>query len=360
MIILHVASFEFNPMHGVAVAVPQHVASQSKFASVALLNLTNSTVSNSSIIQYHLKGREMITDLPAPFDHPDIVVFHEVYRPEFIKFGTQLSAMGIPYIIMPHGSLTHGSQRVKPLKKALGNFVLFNKFINGALAIQFLSESELLNSRSYNAKGFVGPNGVTLPDTKKSSFRKNGVKLLYIGRMDVRLKGLDLMIESVARSRQAFERSNSILTLYGPDCAGGFGEVEKMIRRFYVGDLVKLNHEVLGSAKESILLDADVFIQTSRSEGMPMGVLEALSYGLPCLLTKGTALGEKAIEYDYGWAADCNVNSISEAIDSALCDVDAFRDKSKKAIAFIEGQMAWPEISRQTVSYYRKILADIS
>lgn len=40
-----------------------------------------------------------------------------------------------------------------------------------------------------------------------------------------------------------------------------------------------------------VLLQTDLFIQTSRHEGMPMGLLEALSIGVPCLVTVGTSLG---------------------------------------------------------------------
>ena len=50
-----------------------------------------------------------------------------------------------------------------------------------------------------------------------------------------------------------------------------------------MGEVVKLNREIDEEEKRQILLDTDVFIQTSRFEGMPMGILEALSYGLPCL-----------------------------------------------------------------------------
>ena len=46
----------------------------------------------------------------------------------------------------------------------------------------------------------------------------------------------------------------------------------------------------LGKSKEQVLLDADVFIQTSRTEGLPTAVLEAMSYKIPVLITKGTGL----------------------------------------------------------------------
>ena len=36
------------------------------------------------------------------------------------------------------------------------------------------------------------------------------------------------------------------------------------------------------------MYEFDLFIHTFRFEGHPIAVLEALSYGIPCLLTPGT------------------------------------------------------------------------
>ena len=58
-------------------------------------------------------------------------------------------------------------------------------------------------------------------------------------------------------------------------------------------DLTSISHGsymggVYGDNKVKVLLDTDIFILTSRYEGMPMGVLEAWSYGIPCILSDGT------------------------------------------------------------------------
>ena len=46
-----------------------------------------------------------------------------------------------------------------------------------------------------------------------------------------------------------------------------------------------------------------------------MGLLEALSYGLPCLVTTGTNMAEKS-RADAGWTSDISVDGISEALKS--------------------------------------------
>ena len=91
-------------------------------------------------------------------------------------------------------------------------------------------------------------------------------------------------------------------------------------------DLVELHEAIDGSEKEAELLSADVFIQTSRSEGMSMGILEALSYGVPCLVTRGTNLGEIIEQYDAGWVAETN----AEYVGRMGCQWLFFRKKAEQ------------------------------
>ena len=57
--------------------------------------------------------------------------------------------------------------------------------------------------------------------------------------------------------------------------------------------VLKLCGPIAGADKKKVLKDADLFLHTSRSEGHPMGVLEALAYGIPCLLTPGTNMASE-------------------------------------------------------------------
>mgnify|MGYP003308559639 CR=1 FL=1 len=58
----------------------------------------------------------------------------------------------------------------KWLKKKIANITLFNHFINGAKAIQCLSQREL-DSTKFGRQKFIGTNGINIPEKKKSSFR---------------------------------------------------------------------------------------------------------------------------------------------------------------------------------------------
>ncbi len=349
MNILHIAAITNNLCDGICVAVPLHINAQANYTNIMFFNIFDEDINtiNSEIVLKNFEVQKVK-------ETTDLVVFHQIYRKEFLSIAKQLKKNNIPYIIVPHGSLTKITQKKNKIKKIVGNFLFFNKFINNARAIQCLSKKEM--QTSIGDHKFIGTNGIAVPNCKKLSFNTQELKFVYIGRLDFCHKGLDLMIEAIASVKQFMREKNASLYIYGPHILAPVKAIQKLINKYQIEDLVVLKTQLLKKEKEEELLSSDIFIQTSRSEGMPMGILEALSYGLPCLVTKGTTLGEKIEQYNAGWVAETSAESVAEKIKQAIEEKQYYLEKSKNAVDLIKKDFSWDKIARDTIEEYKKYI----
>lgn len=355
MIILHIAYISNNFCNGVCVAAPKHISAQSAYATVGLINV-NQVKIDGVATQIEYDDKFDVNKLPKPFNKPDVVVFHEVYRVQYLSISRNLRRNKIPYVIIPHGELQQEAQQKKWLKKKVANILLFNRFIYGAVAVQCLSQNEV-DKTHFGKQKFIGTNGINMPSKEKLNFNGQGLQFVFIGRLDVHHKGLDLLIQAVSQIKDFLIDNDCHFHIYGPDLVGRYAQVEELIRVNDVGTIVELSHEVCGEEKERILLDSDIFIQTSRYEGMPMGVLEPLSYGIPCIVTQGTTLGKIVEQYDAGWACETTADDIARAIKQAVQEQGLLTAKSRGAISLIRDNFLWSEIARQTIDKYKDLVS---
>lgn len=353
MTILHIAHVDESRLSGVNVAVPAIVQSQEREACVGFLNLTNVTVPEVTGQLTYTKGMRL-GSLPEPFCKPDLIVFHEVYRPAFLPLSRQARAMGIPYVIVPHGGLTDGAQKVKAYKKIPANFLLFGRFVRGAAAIQCLSQRELEQTR-FRVPKFIGTNG-TGTGPVKAVFSQEGVRFSYIGRLDLYIKGLDLLMQALHREKDFLMTHHCHVDLYGPDVGNTAAELEKC-RRNGLEELLTIHGPVSGEEKASVLSGTDCYIQTSRSEGMSMGILEAMGRGIPCLVTEGTGMAGLVRERRAGWGCDTDENAIGAALHQVVLERDSIPERAANARALVEERFTWERVAAVAIGHYNRIIS---
>lgn len=346
--ILHIAKIREHSINGVNVAVPQHVISQAKFANVYFLNVNK--VKIDFLKEYQIDENDNLEQFISD-KKIDLVVFHEAYIKEFLKISKKIRKLNINYIIIPHGELTTEALKNKKIKKFIANKLLFNAYFKGAKSIQCLSNHELEQTK-FPSK-FVATNGINMPKEKKELFSENKLSFVYIGRLEVYTKGIDLMLGAINLLQERLRKANVVFKIFGPDAKGRMDSIRNLIKQYNIRDLVFLEHEIIGEKKRQELLDADIFIQTSRTEGMPMGILEALSYGIPCLVTDGTTLGELIEEYNAGWKCSCDVNSIANTLQFILDNVIDYETLSDNSRKLVKDNFQWDIISQNTIEKYK-------
>ncbi len=363
MIILHVANLDERKAAGPNINVPQNVIYGNKYEVVGLYNLKKSKIifdiqndKYFSIVDY-----KNISELPEPFNRPDIVVFQGMYEIEQCRVARELVKKKIPYIVVPRCSMTTAAIKSHELKKRIANILFFNSFIKNAEAIQFLTENEYEESKnSFRFKNYyILGNGIELPTQRYKVKKRDYFKIVFVGRYNVYHKGLDVLLDAVKNNKDWFNNNNVVLCLYGSDSDNGLRFLESRVKGDNIDSIVKICGPVFDNEKKKALLDADVFIHTSRLEGQPTSVIEAIGYGVPVIVTPGTNVSDVVIEHGLGFVAQLNPESVFDAIATALNSKKQFSSISENEINYAKKNFDWDGIVKESIKEYNSIMDSI-
>jgi glycosyltransferase involved in cell wall biosynthesis len=151
-----------------------------------------------------------------------------------------------------------------------------------------LTDAELHDLRRFGATApaEVIPNGVEPPtdDLDADAFRRElalpreALLAVFVGRLDVHRKGLDVLVRGIADAPRWH------LALVGPRFRD-VDRLERIVAELSLGDRVHFVRERHGRNLQQTVYGADVFALTSRWEGMPMALLEALALARPAVVS---------------------------------------------------------------------------
>jgi poly(glycerol-phosphate) alpha-glucosyltransferase len=196
-----------------------------------------------------------------------------------------------PVVITPHGMLDAWALAHARWKKAPVWHLWERRALRAAACLQALSEAEAASIRSLGLPGPVAviPNAVTLPDPATPTagcpwaarVPPGDQVLLFLGRFHPK-KGLAPLLQAWRRLAADPARAGWWLALAGEGPLPLSPAPERVLPLGPVDN----------GAKQAVLAAASGFVLPSLSEGMPMAALEAMSWGLPCLLSPACHLPE--------------------------------------------------------------------
>lgn len=361
MIILHVSPILMKVANGPRFSVPGLTSALNRIEGVqaAILNtapeekLDDAEAEAYDFPFFPRYGR--IAKLPKPFNRPDLVVFHGIYKQRYLPLWWEVRVRRIPYVVTPRVSLTREAQDQSSWKKRLANGLFINSFIRRAAAIHYLTEREMDESVQFGGNCFVVGNGIQVSEAPER-VGKDGNHMIFIGRYDIRHKGLDVLMLAIGHIKDAMLKTGLTIDLYGSRSK----ERQLLQQQAEVNGLeevLTIHGPVYGKMKEEALLRSDLFIATSRFEGHPMAVLEAMSQGVAVLATPGTNMAKEIDETGTGWAVDLDFREVGEAILQAFEDKEELFRRGQKARELIVEQYTWDKIAEKTLEQYTKLLS---
>lgn len=290
---------------------------------------------------------------------PDLAVFHSTYIPSQARLARQCKKAGLPYIVVPRGGMMRGAQARKKWKKVLGNAIFFNQMIRNCSAIHCLNKNEAKDVEAWGRPWFISPNGIDLPTMPlrlDRSGQGEGIRFLFLGRLDVQGKGLDLMLEAVARVAGDLRRTRSRLDVFGPSSEPGAGFVRRRAERDKIDDIVVLHEAVAGEAKRAAYAQAGCFLHFSRSEGHPIAVLEAMAHALPCAVTPETNMGDLIVGSRAGWVLEGNAKCLAEGLLRILKQEGELLLMGERARELVRREYDWRDIADSLRGVYEELL----
>ena len=205
---------------------------------------------------------------------------------------------------------------------------------------------------TYNRKTVFIPNGVNRPtivepDLMKKQFHlEKDTYILYLGRL-VPEKGIHYLI-------QAF---NQIETDKKLVIAGGSSDTDA-----YYGDLKELaqgNPNIIftgfvqGKMLDELYSNAYIYSLPSDLEGMPLSLLEAMSYGNCCLVSDieecATVVDNKAHIFKKS-----DVNDLKVKLEELLQKPELVHKYKEEASDYICNKYNWDDVVEQTLKLYER------
>lgn len=204
--------------------------------------------------------------------------------------------------------------------------------------------------KTYGRKVDFIPNGVNRPTpmeakeiTKKWDLNK-GSYILYVGRI-VPEKGLDVLLK-------AWKNIKTDKKLVIAGSSSDTDEFCKKVKEL-ADNRVVFTGFVTGRPLKELYSNAYLYCLPSNLEGMPLTVLEAMSYGNCCLTSDieecTEVIEDKGVVFNKG-----NIDDLSDRLQYLLDSPETVERYKKDATEFICNKYGWDDVVNKTLELYRK------
>lgn len=196
------------------------------------------------------------------------------------------------------------------------------------------------------------PNGVDRPQIREADeIGKNfdlgkDEYILYLGRL-VPEKGVHYLIEAYQEVK-----TDKRLVI-----AGGTSDTDEYLERLKAlaanDERILFTGFVQGKMLEELYSNAYVYCLPSDLEGMPLSLLEAMSYGNCCIVSDISECRE-VVEDQAVVFRRSDVKGLREELQKLMDDSNLVEKYKKSAADYIVSKYNWDEVTRKTVEVYRK------
>ncbi len=293
----------------------------------------------------------------------DIVHMHGIWH--FGSVAPFIVPNHVAKVITIHGLLDRWAINHSKWKKEIVSALFQKRLLGKADLIQINNtdeEEDVIRYLGYRPKNMViVPNGMKVSEytnlPEKGIFKKKfGISpsqkmVLFMGRLNIK-KGLDLLLPAFEKIHRQIPEA--ILILAGPD-DGYQAETEAFIQKHGLGERIRLVGMLTDTIKKEALSDADVFVLPSYSEGFSIAVLEAMTSGVPALVSDRVGFGDYIKKFDAAYLTPLTSDAVAKGLLKILQEPDYAAQMAKRAYNMVTDNFDIKVVANQLLEEYKKI-----
>ncbi len=282
---------------------------------------------------------------------PDVLHIHAIGPSLFVPMARML---GLKVVVTNHGP-DYMREKWSLIAKIFLRFCerMGNLFANEVITIAQNIEKDI--KRQYRRDSTVIPNGVNIPQKANTDeyIKKYGLKnqkyILAVGRL-VPEKGFDDLIDAFVAGN--FDHLKLVIV--------GDADHENQYSldlksKSNKNDNIVLTGFIKGQPLHELYSNANLFVLPSYHEGLPIVLLEAMSYGLSCIASDIPANKNVELSSERFF----KVGDVTELVAKIRGFIhDQWTDADKEAqIDLIEERYNWGKIADQTLEVYKQTIS---
>ena len=292
--------------------------------------------------------------LPSMVRWADAVLLTGTYSFPTIPTLIACRVFGKPLVWSPRGALQATQEwtgvRRRHLKRTWEAACTLARPRRCVLHVTAEIERRLSCERLPEFDAVIIPNAVDFPQDLPSRQWKPGgsLRLMFISRIDPK-KGLDILL-------RVMPTSNCPMTLdvYGDGDSAYVKSMWKLVKSLGLTDRVRFHGHVVGEAKRSAFLNADVMVLPTHSENFGMVVAESLAHGVPAIVSRGAPWAGLDARGCGRWIEN-SPRGWSEAIRNMYdADLEAMGQRGRE---WMQAEFVWSRTAERMVELFGNLMA---
>lgn len=289
-----------------------------------------------------------ICRVPGTIGSLVISELNKVHKPYAVE------VVGDPWEVFAPGSVRH---MFRPFIRLVSTFKLKQNVKNADAALYVTKRNLQKKYPSRKAKYTISASNVKLNETfftNKPKILENKVsyQIISIGSLEQMYKSPDVVLKAIKQLND--EGISCSLTWLG---GGAFQKpMELMAQKLGVNEVVNFKGDVDKNEVQMELLNSDLFVLASKTEGLPRVIIEAMAAGLPCVATRVGGIPELLDEEVL--VTKNSVDELFKKIKKILTDQDFYNKQAKRNLD--EAKNFTEDIlSEQRNSFYKYIVNNL-